>query len=47
METKKGNEMKENAMKWKNVARNCVEEGGCSDENIAEFVTELTQKLRN
>ncbi|XP_050877136.1 uncharacterized protein LOC127080888 [Lathyrus oleraceus] len=31
-------------MKWKSVARNCVDDGGNSNENIAEFVTELTQR---
>ncbi|CAK8532454.1 unnamed protein product [Lathyrus sativus] len=47
MESEKGNEMKKNAMKWMSVARNCVDEGGTSDENIAEFVNELTLRRRN
>ncbi|XP_058779084.1 mogroside IE synthase-like [Vicia villosa] len=46
METEKGNEMKKNAMKWKSAARNCVDEGGSSDENIADFVKELTLRGR-
>jgi pathogen-inducible salicylic acid glucosyltransferase len=46
METEKGDEMKKNAMKWKSVAKDCVDEGGSSDENIAEFVNELTLRRR-
>jgi pathogen-inducible salicylic acid glucosyltransferase len=42
MEIEKGNEMKKNAMKWKNLARNSVDEGGSSDKNIVDFVNELT-----
>jgi pathogen-inducible salicylic acid glucosyltransferase len=46
METEKGNEMKKNAMKCKSVAKDCVDEGGSSDENITEFVNELTLRRR-
>ncbi|KAF7845128.1 UDP-glycosyltransferase 74G1 [Senna tora] len=41
MEGERGKEMKENAMYWKNMARNAVDEGGSSDKNIEEFVARL------
>lgn len=41
LETEKGNEIKKNAIKWKNLAKNSVDEGGSSDKNIAEFVAKL------
>nr|AMQ26133.1 UDP-glycosyltransferase 3 [Pueraria montana var. lobata] len=44
LETEKGNELKKNATKWKNLAKNYVDEGGNSDKNIAEFVEELAQR---
>jgi pathogen-inducible salicylic acid glucosyltransferase len=46
METEKGNELKKNAMKWKNVSKNSVDEGGSSDKNIVEFVNELTLRRK-
>jgi len=46
MDTEKGNELKKNAMKWKNVAKNAVDEGGSSDKNIVEFVNEVTLRRR-
>jgi len=46
MKTEKGNEMKNNATKWKNVAKNAVDEGGSSDKNIVEFVNELTLRRK-
>lgn len=39
----KGKEIKNNAIKWKNLAKNSVDEGGSSDKNIAEFVAKLAQ----
>ncbi|KAK7380588.1 hypothetical protein VNO78_33102 [Psophocarpus tetragonolobus] len=44
LETEKGNEIKENCIKWKSLARNYVDEGGNSDKNTAEFVAELTHR---
>jgi len=41
--TEKGNEIKKNALKWKNLAKNSVDEGGRSDQNIEEFVAALAQ----
>ncbi|KEH25945.1 UDP-glucosyltransferase family protein [Medicago truncatula] len=43
IETEKGNEIKKNALKWKNLAKSSVDEGGRSDKNIEEFVAALTQ----
>ncbi|KAK7283605.1 hypothetical protein RIF29_13235 [Crotalaria pallida] len=44
LENEKGNEIKKNAIKWKNLAKNSVDEGGSSDKNIAEFVAALAQR---
>ncbi|CAK8532785.1 unnamed protein product [Lathyrus sativus] len=41
METEKRNEIKKNAMKWKSLAKNSVDQGGSSDKNIVEFVKGL------
>ncbi|XP_061351183.1 UDP-glycosyltransferase 74G1-like [Gastrolobium bilobum] len=41
METEKGNEIKNNAIKWKNLAKNSIDEGGSSDKNIEDFVAKL------
>ncbi|KAJ1403782.1 UDP-glycosyltransferase family, conserved site [Sesbania bispinosa] len=41
METEKGNEIKNNAIKWKNLAKSSLDEGGRSDKNIAQFVATL------
>ncbi|XP_028784231.1 UDP-glycosyltransferase 74G1-like [Neltuma alba] len=43
MESEKGKEMKNNAMKWKNLIGNSVDEGGSSDQNLAEFVAKISQ----
>ncbi|XWS34335.1 hypothetical protein CRYUN_Cryun21dG0030800 [Craigia yunnanensis] len=37
----RGKEMKKNANKWKNLAREAADEGGSSDKNIAEFVAKF------
>ncbi|KAL6343243.1 hypothetical protein AAG906_022159 [Vitis piasezkii] len=37
MEGERGNELKRNALKWKELAREAVNEGGSSDKNIKEF----------
>ncbi|KAL0359726.1 UNVERIFIED_CONTAM: UDP-glycosyltransferase 74E2 [Sesamum angustifolium] len=36
-----GEEIRENASKWKEMARDAVDEGGSSDRNIQEFVSTL------
>ncbi|KAK4729161.1 hypothetical protein R3W88_022149 [Solanum pinnatisectum] len=41
MEEEKGKLIRENAKKWKEMARNVVDEGGSSDKNIEEFVSKL------
>ncbi|KAH0649170.1 hypothetical protein KY285_034418 [Solanum tuberosum] len=41
MEEEKGKLIRENAKKWKELARNVVDEGGSSDKNIEEFVSKL------
>ncbi|KAL5794444.1 hypothetical protein ACOSP7_003038 [Xanthoceras sorbifolium] len=41
MEGEKGKEVKENATKWKNLAREAIDEGGSSDNNIDQFVAKL------
>ncbi|KAK1368318.1 Glycosyltransferase [Heracleum sosnowskyi] len=41
MEGEKGEVIKKNAAKWKNLATEAVAEGGTSDMNINEFVAEL------
>ncbi|XP_060179507.1 UDP-glycosyltransferase 74G1-like [Lycium barbarum] len=41
MEEEKGKMIKENAQKWKELARKAVDEGGSSDKNIEEFVSKL------
>ncbi|KAH0644264.1 hypothetical protein KY284_032148 [Solanum tuberosum] len=41
MEEEKGKVIRENAKKWKEMARNAVDEGGSSDKNIEEFVSKL------
>lgn len=41
MEEEKGKVIRENAKKWKEFARNAVDEGGSSDKNIEEFVSSL------
>ncbi|EOY01365.1 hypothetical protein QUC31_013821 [Theobroma cacao] len=41
MEGERGKQVKENANKWKNLARDATDEGGSSDKNIDEFVAKL------
>ncbi|KAL9347441.1 hypothetical protein Peur_058807 [Populus x canadensis] len=41
LEGKKGKEIKRNASKWKELAKEAVKEGGSSDKNIDEFVANL------
>ncbi|WMV40345.1 hypothetical protein MTR67_033730 [Solanum verrucosum] len=43
MEEEKGKLIRENAKKWKEIARNVVDEGGSSDKNIEEFVSKLQE----
>ncbi|XP_073221279.1 UDP glycosyltransferase 9-like [Cicer arietinum] len=42
MESEKENELKKNSIKWKNLVKNYVDEGGSSDKNIVKFVNEIT-----
>ncbi|KAE8726528.1 ADA2 2A isoform 1 [Hibiscus syriacus] len=37
----KGKEIKKNSIKWKNLAKKAVDEGGSSDKNIDEFIAKL------
>ncbi|KAA8532161.1 hypothetical protein F0562_006697 [Nyssa sinensis] len=41
MEGERGQELKRNAVKWKELAKEAVDEGGSSDKNIEEFVSKL------
>ncbi|KAK9288239.1 hypothetical protein L1049_016688 [Liquidambar formosana] len=41
MEGERGAEIKKNATRWKELAREAVDEGGSSDKNIEEFVAIL------
>ncbi|XP_062175416.1 UDP-glycosyltransferase 74F2-like [Alnus glutinosa] len=41
MEGERGEEIKKNALKWRKLAREAVDEGGSSDKNIEEFVAKL------
>ncbi|MCD9642434.1 hypothetical protein HAX54_029260 [Datura stramonium] len=41
MEDEKGVMLKENAIKWKKLAKEAVDEGGSSDKNIEEFLSNL------
>ncbi|KAH0977774.1 hypothetical protein GBA52_027493 [Prunus armeniaca] len=43
MEGERGKEMKINALKWKELAKKAVAEGGSSDKNIDEFISKLVQ----
>ncbi|MBA0733028.1 hypothetical protein Gogos_017081 [Gossypium gossypioides] len=38
---KKGEEIKKNSIKWKNLAKKAVDEGGKSDKNVDEFIAKL------
>nr|XP_027062276.1 UDP-glycosyltransferase 74G1-like [Coffea arabica] len=41
MDKKKGQEISQNAKKWKDLARQAFDEGGSSDANIKDFVSKL------
>ncbi|KAL5750669.1 hypothetical protein ACOSP7_025272 [Xanthoceras sorbifolium] len=41
MEGEKGKEIKKNGKKWKELAKEAIDEGGSSDSNINEFVAKL------
>ncbi|XVE51313.1 hypothetical protein DITRI_Ditri02bG0029900 [Diplodiscus trichospermus] len=41
MEGENGKEVKKNAIKWKDLAKKAVEEGGTSDKNMDDFVAKL------
>ncbi|KAM7486495.1 hypothetical protein LguiA_002504 [Lonicera macranthoides] len=43
MEGERGVEMKKNALKWRDLAKEAVSEGGSSDKNLDEFVSKLTK----
>ncbi|KAG5589080.1 hypothetical protein H5410_039594 [Solanum commersonii] len=45
MEEDKGKVIRENAKKWKELARNAVDEGGSSDKNIEEFVSKYMANI--
>ncbi|KAH6804511.1 hypothetical protein C2S51_032758 [Perilla frutescens var. frutescens] len=47
MEGEGGEEIRNNARKWKELARGAVDEGGSSDTNIQEFVSTLIMRLGN
>ncbi|KAF7845131.1 UDP-glycosyltransferase 74F2-like [Senna tora] len=42
MESEKGKEIKDNAIKWRDLTRNAIDEGGSSYQNIIEFVDKLS-----
>ncbi|KAJ0093647.1 hypothetical protein Patl1_26904 [Pistacia atlantica] len=41
MEGERGKEISRNSEKWKVLAKEAIDEGGCSDKNIEEFVAKL------
>lgn len=41
IESERGKEMKRNAIKWKELAKEAVSEGGSSHQNIQEFVSRI------
>ncbi|XP_030938183.1 UDP-glycosyltransferase 74E2-like isoform X2 [Quercus lobata] len=43
IEGERGKEMKMNSVRWKELAKEAVDEGGSSDKNIEEFVAKLVQ----
>nr|BAG80538.1 UDP-glucose:glucosyltransferase [Lycium barbarum] len=45
MEEEKGKVIMENVKKWKELARNAMDEGGSSDKNIEEFVSKLVKEI--
>lgn len=47
MEERKGKQMKENAIKWKALAKDAISEGGSSDKNIDEFVNKVAASSKS
>lgn len=47
MEGEKGEEMKRNAIKWRDLAKGAVSEGGTSDINIDTFVSTLMAQVHH
>lgn len=47
MRREKGEEIRSNVLKWKDLAIAAVSEGGSSDKNITEFADELLSTYRN
>ncbi|KAL7219515.1 hypothetical protein ACSBR2_012551 [Camellia fascicularis] len=45
MEGKRGEEIKKNSIKWMDLAKEAVSEGGTSDKDIDEFISKLTNSL--
>ncbi|XP_065628580.1 mogroside IE synthase [Quercus suber] len=43
IEEERGKEMRMNSVKWKELAKEAMDEGGSSDKNIEEFVAELAR----
>ncbi|CAI9755578.1 unnamed protein product [Fraxinus pennsylvanica] len=41
MEGEEGEEIRTNVIKWKEIAREAIDEGGSSDKNIEEFISSL------
>ena len=41
MEGERSNNIRRNSEKWKELAKEAVNEGGSSDKNLEEFVTQL------
>jgi pathogen-inducible salicylic acid glucosyltransferase len=44
MESQLGAELRRNALRWKELSREAMVEGGSSDKNIEEFVKEIIAK---
>ncbi|CAN4085658.1 unnamed protein product [Withania somnifera] len=44
LQGQKGKEMKKNALKWKDLAKEAVHKGGTSDKNIEEFVSKCMRQ---
>ncbi|KAL3330201.1 hypothetical protein AABB24_034186 [Solanum stoloniferum] len=45
LQGEKGKEMKKNALKWKDLAKEAVQEGGTSDKNVEEFVSKCIRQF--
>ncbi|XP_010242476.1 PREDICTED: UDP-glycosyltransferase 74F2-like [Nelumbo nucifera] len=44
MEGERGEQIRKNAIKWRNLAKEAMDEGGSSDKNLDEFVAKLVFK---